>query len=100
MIIGGGKMLSYATSMLLSPYPVLLKNSWNRGYGADAILATLNHFFSQNHIKRVHLKTLNWNIRAQKCFQKCGFAPCGQITYGCYTFILMETQRPTKLKGK
>ncbi len=73
---------------------------WNRGYGADAILATLNHFFSQTNLKRVYLKTLNWNIRAQKCFQKCGFVPCGQITHGDYTFILMETHRPTKLKSK
>ncbi len=73
---------------------------WNRGYGADAILTTLNHFFSQTYFKRVHLKTLNWNIRAQKCFQKCGFVPCGQVTYGDYTFILMEVQRQTKLKDE
>ena len=73
---------------------------WNRGYGADAILATLNHFFSQTSIKRVYLKTLNWNIRAHKCFQKCGFVPCGQINYGDYTFILMETHHPAKIRGK
>ena len=73
---------------------------WNRGYGADAILATLNHFFSQTSIKRVYLKTLNWNIRAHRCFQKCGFVPCGQINYGDYTFILMETHHPAKIRGK
>ncbi|UCH50705.1 MAG: GNAT family N-acetyltransferase, partial [Chloroflexota bacterium] len=76
------------------------RDYWNCGYGTDAILATLNHFFSQTRLKRVHLKTLNWNIRAQKCFQKCGFFPCGQVTYGDYTFILMEVQRPTKLKDE
>ena len=73
---------------------------WNHGYGTDAILATLNHFFSQINLRRVYLKTLNWNIRAQKCFQKCGFTPCGQIIHGDYTFILMEIHRPAKLKGK
>lgn len=73
---------------------------WNHGYGVDAILATLNHIFSQTDLKRVYLKTLSWNIRAHKCFQKCGFVPCGQITHGDYTFILMETHRPNKRKGK
>jgi ribosomal-protein-alanine N-acetyltransferase len=73
---------------------------WNRGYGADVILTSLNHIFSQTNLKRIYLKTLNWNIRAQKCFQKCGFAPCGQLIRGDHTFILMETYRPAKLKGK
>ena len=76
------------------------RSCWNLGYGADAILATLNYFFSQTDLERVHLKTLNWNTRAHKCFQKCGFVPCGQITYGYYTFILMETYSPTKTKSK
>jgi len=73
---------------------------WNRGYGADVMLTSLNHFFSQTNLKRVYLKTLNWNIRAQKSFRKCGFSPCGQLTQGDYTFILMEIHRPPKLKGK
>jgi len=73
---------------------------WNHGYGTEAILATLNHFFSQTNIRRVYLKTLNWNIRAQKCFQKCGFAPCGQIIHGDYNFIFMEIHRSAKLKCK
>jgi RimJ/RimL family protein N-acetyltransferase len=73
---------------------------WNRGYGADVILTSLYYIFSKTNLKRVHLKTLPWNIRAQKCFQKCGFAPCGQVTYGDYTFMLMETHRPNKPKGK
>ena len=77
---------------------------WNHGYGADAILTSLNHIFSQTKLKRIHLKTLSWNSRAQKCFQKCGFVPCGQLIRGDYTFIIMEIhrtagpQRQTKLE--
>lgn len=70
---------------------------WNRGYGADTIITTLNYFFSRTNMKRVHLKTLAWNIRAQKCFQKCGFISCGQATHGEYTFLLMETHYPSKI---
>ena len=73
---------------------------WNHGYGTDAILATLNHFFSRTNLRRVYLKTLDWNIRAQKCFQKCGFVPCGQLIHGDYTFILMEIHRSAKPQGQ
>ena len=73
---------------------------WNRSYGTDTILATLNHIFSKTNLKRVYLKTLIWNVRAHKCFQKCGFIPCGQIIQGDYTFILMEIKHPNKPEDK
>jgi len=73
---------------------------WNCGYGSDAILTSLNHIFSQTNLKRIYLKTLNWNIKAQKCFQKCGFTACGHLTHGYHYFILMEIHRPAKLKGE
>ena len=73
---------------------------WNRGYGADTIITSLNYFFSRTSIKRVHLKTLTWNIRAQKCFQKCGFIPRGQMIHGDYTFMLMDTHCPAKIQRK
>ena len=73
---------------------------WNQGYGTDAILTSLNYVFLQTNLKRIHLKTLNWNARAQKCFQKCGFVPCGQLIRGDHNFILMETYHPAKLKGE
>ena len=69
---------------------------WNIGYGTDTIVTSLNYFFSRTDIKRVHLKTLKWNIRAQKCFQKCGFIPCGQMIHGDYTFMLMEARKPSQ----
>jgi RimJ/RimL family protein N-acetyltransferase len=71
---------------------------WNLGYGHDVILTSLDHIFSQTKLKRIHLKTLNWNIRAQKCFQRCGFTVCGQLTRGDHYFVLMEIHRPAKLK--
>jgi RimJ/RimL family protein N-acetyltransferase len=71
---------------------------WNRGYGTDTIITSLNYLFSRTNIKRVHLRTLIWNIRARICFQKCGFNPCGQMVHGDYTFLLMDVHRPPKLK--
>lgn len=72
---------------------------WDRGYGTDAILISLNHIFSQTSLKRIYLKTLKWNARAQKCFRKCGFVPCGELIHRGHTFVIMEIQRPSKSQG-
>jgi RimJ/RimL family protein N-acetyltransferase len=66
---------------------------WNKGYGVEAISALLDFIFRQTNTRRVHLKTLDWNARAQRCFQKCGFTECGRVTRDGYNFVLMETLR-------
>jgi ribosomal-protein-alanine N-acetyltransferase len=76
------------------------RNYWNQGYGADTITTTLDYFFTRTAMKRVHLKTLIWNNRAQKCFQKCGFVPIGQMVHGEYSFLLMEIHHPSNIPGK
>ena len=53
------------------------RNCWNKGYGADAVTTLVSYIFCQTKINRIYLKTLESNHRAQKCFQKCGFTPCG-----------------------
>ena len=73
------------------------RSYWNHGYGADAITTSLNYFFTRTKMKRIHLKTLIWNVRAHKCFEKCGFVPCGQAVHGEFTFLLMEIY-PSKVK--
>jgi ribosomal-protein-alanine N-acetyltransferase len=70
------------------------KAYWSQGYGTDAMLTALNYIFSQTSLKRVYLKTLEWNIRAQKCFLKCGFAVCGKLIRDGYSFMVMEILRP------
>ncbi len=70
------------------------RDYWDSGYGADAISTALQHIFSQTKLKRIYLKTLEWNLRAQKCFQKCGFKPCGRLNRDGYRFILMEVRSP------
>src|SRR3989304_915470 len=69
------------------------RDYWNKGYGVDVIIALLEHIFQETKVNRVHLKTLDWNARAQKCFQKCGFTPCGELTRDGYNFMLMEISR-------
>lgn len=66
---------------------------WNQGYGADAIKALVDHIFNTISVTTVCLHTLNWNVRAQHCFTRCGFSPCGFLLRDGHSFIRMETTR-------
>lgn len=69
------------------------RDYWDKGYGVDVISTLLDYIFQQTTVKRVHLKTLDWNTRAQKCFQKCGFTECGHLNRDGFNFTLMEIHR-------
>jgi len=66
---------------------------WDKGYGADAVMTLVKYIFLQTGFKRIHLKTLDWNRRAQRCFEKCGFTPCGHLYRDGYSFVVMELHR-------
>ncbi|GAG15847.1 unnamed protein product, partial [marine sediment metagenome] len=66
---------------------------WSLGYGSDAVRAALRHIFSDLALRRVYLKTLDWNDRARRCFEKAGFVRYGAMRRGSDTFILMEVRR-------
>jgi RimJ/RimL family protein N-acetyltransferase len=66
------------------------RDYWNKGYGADIISTLIDHIFKQLMFKRVYLKTLEMNLRAQKCFKKCGMVPYGSMESDGYKFLLME----------
>ncbi len=63
---------------------------WGKGYGTDAVKTLIEHICRGTALERLYLNTLDWNIRAQLSFQKCGFVTCGRITKGGNEFILME----------
>ncbi len=66
---------------------------WNKGYGADAVTTLVSYIFCQTKLKRIYLKTLDSNSRAQKCFQKCGFTQYGRLVKDGFSFTLMEIHR-------
>lgn len=69
------------------------RDYWDRGYGADAVTTLVSHIFRQTNLKRLYLKTLDSNSRAQKCFKKCSFSSCGHLNKDEYSFVLMELHR-------
>jgi RimJ/RimL family protein N-acetyltransferase len=76
------------------------KDYWGRGYGADVVETLVTSLFANTYARRVYLRTLDWNTRAQKCFQKCGFVICGKLIRGDYKFLIMEVKRARELDPK
>jgi RimJ/RimL family protein N-acetyltransferase len=62
----------------------------DKGYGMDVVNTMVDYTFRMTNLKRIYLKTLDWNTRAQKCFLKSGFTPCGLLKRNGYNFVLME----------
>ncbi len=69
------------------------RDYWDKGYGTDAVTTLIDHIFGNTNFKRIYLKTLDSNARAQKCFQKCCFTPCGHLDRDGFRFVLMEIHR-------
>ncbi|MFC2060745.1 GNAT family N-acetyltransferase [Chloroflexota bacterium] len=69
------------------------RDYWNREYGTDTVTTLVNYIFRQTSLNRIYLKTLDFNIRAQNCFKKCGFIPCGHLATDGFSFLLMEIYR-------
>jgi len=74
---------------------------WGQGYGSDAVQALVKLVFREKGLRRMFLHTLDWNVRAQRCFQKAGFVPRGLVQRDGRSFVLMETlQRLEQTDGR
>ena len=69
------------------------RDYWDKGYGADAVATLVNYIFRQTNLRRIYLKTLDWNKRSQECFKKCGFTLNGRLVKDRFSFVLMEIYR-------
>ena len=69
------------------------RDYWDQGYGADTVKALIDFIFLETNLRRIYLKTLEANDRAQKCFQKGGFVHCGYMVRDGFHFVLMEIFR-------
>jgi ribosomal-protein-alanine N-acetyltransferase len=72
----------------------------DKGYGRDAVGTMVDFVFRTTGLNRIYLKTLDWNLRAQKCFARCGFMPCGQTKRNGHNFLLMEINKEQWEKGR
>jgi len=51
----------------------------NRGLGTEALVTLLDFIFNELNLHRVELKVYDFNERAIKCYEKCGFKKEGLL---------------------
>ena len=56
----------------------------SKGYGAEAINLLLNFAFIELNLHRVAIKVYDFNTRAVKCYEKCGFTVEGRLREAVY----------------
>ncbi|NLZ54668.1 MAG: GNAT family N-acetyltransferase [Thermoanaerobacteraceae bacterium] len=57
------------------------KDLWGKGYGCDALNTFLNYIFNEKNFKYLYLRVYEHNIRAIKCYEKCGFKRRGILRF-------------------
>jgi RimJ/RimL family protein N-acetyltransferase len=55
------------------------KDLWGRGYGTEAVRQVLRYAFAELGLRRVDLQVDEDNLRAIRCYDKCGFAREGLL---------------------
>ncbi|MDY6911637.1 MAG: GNAT family N-acetyltransferase [Chloroflexota bacterium] len=63
---------------------------WGKGYGSDAMKTLMRYSFQDIGLEKLSLHTLEWNIRAQECFERSGFVRRGLVTRQGHEFVEME----------
>ena len=69
------------------------RDYWSRSYGYDSMVALVDLMFREVSLRRLYLHTLEGNIRARKCFEKCGFTLRRMVRRDGKSFALMELFR-------
>ena len=69
------------------------KDYWGKGYGTAAMKHFVEYVFSCTGLKKLTLRTLEDNLRAQKSFARAGFLPKGVFEEEGHRFLRMEIDR-------
>jgi len=61
------------------------KAYWDQGYGTDALRTLLRFAFEELNLHRVFLHVFDFNERAIRCYEKCGFRHEGRLRQSRFT---------------
>ena len=94
-----GNLIGYCSIYNVTPEEAELgiiigqKDCWGKGYGTDVVNQLTERCLNHLGLKRVHLRVLNSNVRAIRCYEKCGFTRYGVLAQDGHSFSLMQHQR-------
>lgn len=60
------------------------RDYWSKGYGADSVKTLVKYAFMKMGLYRVALRVYEYNERAAKCYEKCGFEYEGRTRRSAY----------------
>ncbi len=69
------------------------RDYWSKGYGYHSMVALVDHMFTETSLRKLYLHTLEWNNRARKSFEKCGFVVIRTVSRYGLRLTRMELPR-------
>jgi len=73
---------------------IFITDYWNKGYGSEVVNALCEYVFNScPQIMTVLAKTPVYNIRAVRCYEKCGFTQYSRALLSGYDMIFMMKSR-------
>jgi RimJ/RimL family protein N-acetyltransferase len=93
--IGNCTYYDIDTELAQAEFGIMIGNTgyWNSGYGTDSVRTMLHYVFTSTWLDRIYLHTLATNSRAQRAFEKAGFAVDRQVRKDGFDFTRMEIRR-------
>jgi len=76
-----------------------------QGYGTEAISLIRDYLFARTRLKRIYLRVYRSNVRAIRCYEKCGFVKRAVLPLSARqvgrreAVVLMEVTRPDLKAG-
>ncbi len=72
---------------------IALEEYRGAGLGTEAVVSFLRYLWEVHPFRLAYLHTLEWNVRARRCFEKAGFSPTARVLRQRQWLVRMEARR-------
>ncbi len=69
------------------------RDYWDKGYGSEALTLLADWAFRSSLINTIIVKVVESNIRARKCYEKCGFVEYARGPLEGYSMVWLQKMR-------
>ena len=69
------------------------RDYWDKGYGTEALNLLVEWAFSVSSVDRIIVKVVESNMRARKCYEKCGFTEYARGPLQGFSMVWLQKVR-------